>query len=606
MSALYKSLVHRQFFIVCKASKSLRTMSGLPKVYVSHLDSDDSMKISFRYGNSSLIERKFSFLRSKSELLELSLFRIKLKIEDAVAKKYSKKKKKSSEEVSPTASNESLVVSMMCNNQIVDVTVQNTFAWREGYFLKVGDVMYEVCENPPTVASLSLPKIIMAGFPVYPKVIFEHSNSEDSTFIWYRNITKEEVKSLSEQEAAMVTNCKGNYFLKVHEGYFYVASNYDIGHKLKLVCVPVCGTTTGIEEEVISSCAVESGPGKCPFEERHLYTVQCCGDESVRCVSYNILADLYADSDTARNELFPYCPEEALNIDYRKQLFLKEIHGYNADIVCLQEVDRKIFFHALTPVLASSSLQGVFNEKGGQVAEGLACFYRSSKFKEVFSEAIILSEALKSEPVFKNMMSKISENGKLTEKILQRTTALQVVLLECLDEPKRRILVGNTHLYFHPTADNIRLIQATLCIHYLEHLLRKYQQEEPNYITSLLLCGDFNSCPEFGVYELMTKGYIPASSPDWKSNEEEIVSGTDLSHSLSLDSACGAPPYTNYTEAFYGCLDYIFYDKTCFDVKEVVPFPSHEDVIKHKALPSVTFPSDHIALVCTLRWKQSS
>lgn len=580
-------------------------MSTLPKVYVSHLDSDDTMKISFRYGNLSLTERKFSFLRSKSELLEASLSRIRLKIDDAVTKRLSKKKKKSSEEVSPTIPYEPLLVTMTCNDEVIDATVQNTSAWRTGCFLKVGDVTYEVCENPPTVASLSLPKSILAGFPVYPRVTFEHSNAEESTFIWYRILTKQEVKSLSEQEAQLVTSCKGDHFLKVHIGYFYVASDDDIGHKLKLVCIPMCGATTGIEEEVISSSVVEVGPGKCPFEKRHLYTTQCCGNESVRCVSYNILADLYADSDTARNELFPYCPEKALNIDYRKQLFLKEILGYNADILCLQEVDRKIFVHALTPVLAPSNLRGIFNEKGGQVAEGLACFYRSSKFKELFSEVIILSEALKSEPLFKNMMSKISENEKLAERMLQRTTALQVVLLECLDEPKRRILVGNTHLYFHPTADNIRLIQAALCIYYLEHLLRKYQQEEPNCMTSLLLCGDFNSCPEFGVYELMTRGHVPASSPDWQSNEEEIVSGTDVRHSLSLDSACGTPQYTNYTEAFSGCLDYIFYDKSCFSVEEVVPLPSHEDVIQHKALPSVTFPSDHIALVCTLRWKQT-
>jgi mRNA deadenylase 3'-5' endonuclease subunit Ccr4 len=46
-----------------------------------------------------------------------------------------------------------------------------------------------------------------------------------------------------------------------------------------------------------------------------------------RIVSYNILADLYADSDVSRTELFPYCPPYALNIDYRKQLILKELLG---------------------------------------------------------------------------------------------------------------------------------------------------------------------------------------------------------------------------------------------------------------------------------------
>ena len=44
-------------------------------------------------------------------------------------------------------------------------------------------------------------------------------------------------------------------------------------------------------------------------------------------MSYNILADLYADSDFSRDYLFPYCPTYALRYDYRKQLLAKEIPG---------------------------------------------------------------------------------------------------------------------------------------------------------------------------------------------------------------------------------------------------------------------------------------
>lgn len=48
---------------------------------------------------------------------------------------------------------------------------------------------------------------------------------------------------------------------------------------------------------------------------------------SFRCVSYNILADLYCDSDYTRTVLHPYCPAYALHIDYRKQLIVKELLG---------------------------------------------------------------------------------------------------------------------------------------------------------------------------------------------------------------------------------------------------------------------------------------
>jgi len=49
---------------------------------------------------------------------------------------------------------------------------------------------------------------------------------------------------------------------------------------------------------------------------------------SFRVVTYNILADIYADSDFSRDYLFPHCPAEILRIDYRKQLLLKELTGF--------------------------------------------------------------------------------------------------------------------------------------------------------------------------------------------------------------------------------------------------------------------------------------
>lgn len=53
-------------------------------------------------------------------------------------------------------------------------------------------------------------------------------------------------------------------------------------------------------------------------------------------------------------------------MEYRKQLLLKELLGYNADVLCLQEVDEKIFKHDLGPVLGANGLQGIHDKKGGQ------------------------------------------------------------------------------------------------------------------------------------------------------------------------------------------------------------------------------------------------
>lgn len=84
--------------------------------------------------------------------------------------------------------------------------------------------------------------------------------------------------------------------------------------------------------------------------------------------------------------------------------------------------------------------------------------------------------------------------------------------------------------------------------------------------------------------------------------EEERPQGLELRHNLDLKSACGYVTYTNYTPNFHDMLDYIFVDSKKLAVKQVIPMPMHEEVTLHTGLPSVVFPSDHIAQVCDLTW----
>lgn len=76
----------------------------------------------------------------------------------------------------------------------------------------------------------------------------------------------------------------------------------------------------------------------------------------------------------------------------------------------------------------------------------------------------------------------------------------------------------------------------------------------------------------------------------------------ELRHDMDLISACGYVDYTNYTPNFHGMLDYIFVDATKLKVKQVIPMPTHEEVTLHSGIPSVVFPSDHIAQICDLVW----
>jgi 2',5'-phosphodiesterase len=70
-----------------------------------------------------------------------------------------------------------------------------------------------------------------------------------------------------------------------------------------------------------------------------------------------------------------------------------------------------------------------------------------------------------------------------------------------------------------------------------------------------------------------------------------------------MDSACGTPEFTTYTIGFKDCLDYIFIDIDDFEVTSVIPFPLKETLVEQLGIPNVTFPSDHIACVADLKWK---
>ncbi|XP_026328587.1 2',5'-phosphodiesterase 12-like, partial [Hyposmocoma kahamanoa] len=140
------------------------------------------------------------------------------------------------------------------------------------------------------------------------------------------------------------------------------------------------------------------------------------------------------------------------------------------------------------------------------------------------------------------------------------------------------------------------------CLAHYYYFTKIIYFQNPNKRVSLILCGDFNSVPSCGIYQLYTTGVSPDTLPDWKSNSNETVSNLVLEQDIFLDSACGTPPFTNFTALFADCLDYIYYERVNLEVEQVVPFPSLEELQAHTALPSIVFPSDHIALISDLRF----
>lgn len=119
----------------------------------------------------------------------------------------------------------------------------------------------------------------------------------------------------------------------------------------------------------------------------------------------------------------------------------------------------------------------------------------------------------------------------------------------------------------------------------------------------LLLCGDFNSQADSAVYKFLSEGYISESHPELEGLESSVLPDCKrITHSLALASAMavsgqGEPEFTNYTVAFRGALDYIWYTPSELKVESVLSLPTEESILKSgHALPSAVQPSDHVML----------
>ncbi|XP_071942824.1 2',5'-phosphodiesterase 12-like [Antedon mediterranea] len=582
-------------------------------------EQDEAMSIAFVYEDMNLCLQ-----RDKNEQLERSLNRIRssiLKKSKIIGKRSNKKLKQ--DQTQSGENHKDLLLVSLCNSfgKEVDLSSTNSEAWQFRSVLNVGSFKYSVHRNSPTVRNLSLPRCAVISCPVFPRVSFEFA--EDAEYVWYRGCpadpstivkSTEEVeddsqvlkKKRREDTSENSTNANEpsvSHWEKVSTEKVYVPSKMDDGFLLKLDCTPKSSSDIGVTAKCFLKNPVRSA-STFPFEKRHSFTAKVTQPNSLRVVSYNILADLYADSDFARDVLFSYCPPDILHIDYREQLLLKEITGYNADLICLQETGKRLFENSLVPTLKSQGLEGLICYKHLQ-PEGEAIFYRTSKLRFIESHDIVLSEAFQADGQYDYLRKAVSNNEGMLKRITSRSSVVQVAVFEEIANPSRKICVANTHLYFHPRAGHVRLIQTAVITHHLEQLKKIYKEQNGCDNLAVIFCCDLNSTPGAGAFELVSTGSVAKYAADWySSGKEEFCGGLAISHSLKLNRCYSSTKYTNYVSGFQGVLDYIFYDHQYLDVEQEVPLPEHADVIQHTALPSQVFPSDHLALVSDLKWKE--
>ncbi|CAN1772676.1 Carbon catabolite repressor protein 4 homolog 1 [Linum perenne] len=408
--------------------------------------------------------------------------------------------------------------------------------------------------------------------------------------------------------ATMIQRSGGETWYEVGRSKTYTPSADDVGHVLKLECVVVNAETkqTVGQPSTLLSSQVIPAPSPPP---RRLVPVtgvdgisrlnvdgRISSSGTFTVLSYNILADTRATSAT-----YAYCPSWALSWAYRQQNLLREIIGYRADIVCLQEVQNNHFLEFFSPELDKHGYQGMYKRKTNEV--------------EFNKAAQSLAEALVPSAQRKTSLNRLVKDNVALIVVLEAKFSNQGA-----DNPgKRQLLcVANTHVNVNDLKD-VKLWQVLTLLKGLEKIAASAAD------IPMLVCGDFNSLPGSAPHALLATGKVDPLHPDLTVDPFGIVRPySKLTHHLrlvsayssfarlgvgleqqrrKLDPATNEPLFTNCTRDFIGTLDYIFYTADYLTVESLLELLDEERVRKDTALPSPEWSSDHTALLAEFRCK---
>ncbi|KAL2923973.1 Carbon catabolite repressor protein 4-like protein 2 [Bienertia sinuspersici] len=433
--------------------------------------------------------------------------------------------------------------------------------------------------------------------------------------------------------AAVTQRSGGETWFEVGRSKTYTPSADDIGHALKFECVVVDAETKMVVGHPMTLTTSRVIPAPTPTPRRmisvsgvdvmgHLDSdgrVTSAGNFTV--LSYNILADAYATSDT-----YSYCPSWALSWPYRRQNLLREIVGYRADIVCLQEVQYDHFDEFFAPELDKHGYQALYKRKTSEVThtvDGCATFFRRDRFAHVKKYEVEFNKAAQS---LTEAVVPVAQKKTALNRLVKDNVALIAVLEakfshQGVDTPgKRQLLcVANTHVNVHQDLKDVKLWQV-------HTLLKGLEKIAASADIPMLVCGDFNSTPSSAPHALLAMGKVDPLHPELAVDPLGILRPhTKLAHQLPLvsayssfargmgpgleqqrrrmDSTTNEPLFTNCTRDFLGTLDYIYYTADSLTVESLLELLDEDSLRKDTALPSPEWSSDHIALLAEFRCK---
>lgn len=519
-------------------------------------------------------------------------------------------------------------------NAISEETL-NSDAWAQATTLVLGPSHIRVKYNLPTVTSIIAPQVVYAGLPAVChgiKIIF--SQQSELLSEWYVAEDDGRVTAGAQPFAVntLVVTPKAEW----------------AGKPLVFRCRPNTGDAPWAE---VTTPAVVLDAAGFVAMPRWSNILPKAADE-IRVVSYNVLHDGYAMSKEALARVYPFCTKDVLNILYRRSRIAQELQQYGGDILCLQEVGREVHDRYYNEVLSHWGFKSLLAIKTGSTKEGCGIAYRKDRFEPLTTGPVVMplswGTLSRRHP---ELAAEINADHPHVEHGLRKLPSVGIFVALRDKVTGKNVVVSNTHLYYHPDGCHIRALQLYV---FMKALMEYSSTLEGG--AGIIACGDYNLTRITGGYRLVTRGRVtpeddcwlkglrhyfgikaqdkaevlPQSEGDSDDDAEDVerapMDAAEVEHA-SFMSRLQTPPtapfaptlslpmklydthptdasmkFTNYALSFKACIDHIFVSEGLTAVRTLPP-PSEDELSKDVAIPSLMFPSDHVALVADVAWR---
>jgi mRNA deadenylase 3'-5' endonuclease subunit Ccr4 len=260
---------------------------------------------------------------------------------------------------------------------------------------------------------------------------------------------------------------------------------------------------------------------------------------------------------------YPHCEDEHLEWQFRWNLFQKMLVKWDADVVCLQEVEE----------------------------DGFKAFWLN-KFVDMGYEA-----HYQKKPSWGNVIA--FRTNKFSLEWLDSRSRVLIACLRMI-ENDHLIYVANVHLTSFYEKTEEKMNQSMSLVKQMEKHQLSRNLSADNFST--IVCGDFNSSPTGGIYKLFTEGCLRA---DYRDAHNLVYTKADFKIASPMKSAYfekfGREPEWTVTvqdHNFVDTLDFIFYSPQKIELVNCEEVRSSK---MSKIMPNDVNPSDHLPVVAEFK-----